>query len=100
MKTCNDCLYHDLCNEFNGTFEDMTCVFFKDKSLFIELPCPLGTTVYRICRKKYDVDGYGMQWEEDWGIVTNAFNLGMFHEIGVNVFLTVEEAEAALKQKE
>ncbi len=60
----------------------------------------VGETVYRVCKKKYDVDGYGMQWEEDMGIVTNAFHLGMLHEIGKTVFLTREAAEAALKARE
>lgn len=63
----------------------------------IVLPCKIGDTVYRICKRKYDVDGYGMQWQEDWGVVTNAFSLEMYHEIGKAVFLTPEEAEAALK---
>ena len=62
-------------------------------------PCKEGDTVYRVCKKKYDIDGYGMQWEEDWGIVTNNFNLGMLHEIGKTIFLTPEEAERVLKEK-
>ncbi len=66
----------------------------------IVLPCKIGDTVYRVCKKKYDVDGYGMQWVEDWGIVTNAFSLGMFYAIGKTVFLTREAAEAALKAME
>lgn len=65
----------------------------------IILPCKIGDTVYRICKKKYDIDGYGMQWEEDWGIVTATFNLGMFDKIGKTVFLTKEEAEEALRVK-
>ena len=62
-------------------------------------PCKVGDTVYRVCKKRYDVDGYGMQWEEDWGVVTNRFHLGMLHEIKKNVFLTREEAEAVLAEK-
>lgn len=65
----------------------------------IILPCKIGDTVYRVCKKKYDVDGYGKQWEEDWGIVTNTFHLGMLYEIGKNVFLTREEAEEVLRSK-
>ena len=69
----------------------------EEQGRLIILPCKIGDTIYRVCKKKYDVDGYGMQWEEDWGIVTNSFHLGMFHEIGKNVFLTREEAEEVLK---
>lgn len=64
------------------------------------LPCKIGDTVYRVCKKKYDVDGYGMQYIEDWGIIRNAFSLNMYHEIGKTVFLTREAAEAALKARE
>lgn len=60
-------------------------------------PVKVGDTVYRVCKRKYDVDGYGMQWFEDWGIVANAFHLRMLNEIGKTVFLTKEEAEAKLK---
>lgn len=72
----------------------------EEQRRLIIIPCKIGDTVYRVCKKKYDVDGYGMQWEEDWGIVTNAFHLGMFHEIGKTVFLTREEAEENLKDKQ
>lgn len=71
----------------------------KKQGRLVVLPCKIGDVVYRVCKKKYDVDGYGMQWEEDWGIVTNTFHLGIYHEIGKNVFLTKEEAEKVLKSK-
>ena len=65
----------------------------------IVLPCKVGETVYRICKKKYDVDGYGMHFIEDWGIIRNAFSLKMYHELGKTVFLTREAAEEALKAR-
>lgn len=71
----------------------------EEQGRLVILPCKIGDTVYRVCKKKYDVDGYGMQWVEDWGITTNTFHLGMFHEIGKNVFLTREEAEEVLRSK-
>ena len=66
----------------------------------IALPCLIGDTVYRICKKKYDVDGYGMQFVEDWGIIRNAFSLKMYHELGKTVFTTREAAEEALKARD
>lgn len=66
----------------------------------IVLPCKIGDTVYRICKRKYDVDGYGIQFITDWGIIRNAFSLKMYHELGKTVFLTREDAEAALKARE
>lgn len=63
-------------------------------------PCKIGDTVYRICKRKYDVDGYGMQFIEELGIIRNAFSLNMYHELGKTVFLTREAAEKALKARE
>lgn len=63
-------------------------------------PCKVGDMVYLVCKKKYDVDGYGMQWYEDWGIVTLAFRLDMIGNIGKTVFLSREDAEKALKERE
>ena len=83
-----------LLSERLAKYEDL-----EKQGRLVTLPCKIGDTVYRVCKKKYDVDGYGMQWEEDWGIVTNTFHLGMFYEIGKNVFLTREEAEEVLKSK-
>lgn len=69
----------------------------EEQGRLVELPCKIGTTVYRICKKKYDVDGYGMQWCEGWGIVTHGFSMGNMNELGKTVFLTREEAAKALK---
>lgn len=63
----------------------------------IVLPCKVGQTVYKVCKRKYDVDGYGMQWVEDWGILNLPFRVDMIDQIGKTVFLTKEEAEAKLK---
>ena len=63
-----------------------------ERERLVILPCKIGDVVYRVCKRRYDVDGYGMQWEEDWDIVINAFRVDMLDEIGKNVFLTKEEA--------
>ena len=99
---CENCLYNKNCqfiaSHRTAQVEEYTA--FEDKSEWIHLPCKIGTTVYRVCKKKYDVDGYGMQWFEDWGVVTNRFDLCMLKEIGKMVFLTREEAEKVLEEKE
>ena len=53
--TCKDCIHYDVChNNFKNIDlnEEMTdehrCVYFKDKSRIIELPCKVGDTVYYI----------------------------------------------------
>lgn len=51
--TCKDCIHYDIChNNFKNIDlnEEMTdehcCVYFKDKSRIVELPCKAGETVY------------------------------------------------------
>lgn len=39
---CRDCIHYEVC-EYKG---DMLCDYFKDKSLFVELPCKVGDKVY------------------------------------------------------
>lgn len=46
MKTCENCIHYDLCSKYFYVGE--LCGGFKDKSKFIELPCPIGDTVYEI----------------------------------------------------
>ena len=48
--TCKDCVHYDVCNRIgnkilNG-FE--VCDQFKDKTRFVELPCKVGDTVYKV----------------------------------------------------
>ena len=64
----------------------------------IVLPCKVGTVVYCVCKWKYPVDSYRMNWEEDWVVLTRLFDLSMIPEIGKTVFLTRKEAEQALEE--
>lgn len=86
-----DCSYKQIYDRL-AEYEDL-----EEQGRLVELPCKIGTTVYRICKKKYDVDGYGMQWYKDWGVVTHSFSIGNMNELGKTIFLTREEAEKALR---
>ena len=77
-----------------GEYEDL-----EEDGRLIRLPCKIGDIVYRVAWKKYDVDGYGMQWEEDWGIVSERFRIYMLESMGKNIFLSMEEAENCLLRK-
>ncbi len=49
--TCKDCFHYEACNDFafGGGIEFSNadkCKHFKDKSLFIEMPCKVGDTIY------------------------------------------------------
>ena len=86
------------------------CQCFQDRSRFVEFPCKVGDTVYviesidgeeKIIQDHvetmgigYYVDGINIyQWD---GVKTD----GYFEDFGKTVFITREEAEQALKERE
>ena len=116
MATCKDCLHVEICKDHlcHGFTAD-GCQHFKDRSHFVELPCKVGDTVYRI-----DKGGYYPKYEpfvqkltvteiswkhEKYGtkdlgfaIIANGIRY-KFSSIGKTVFLTREEAEAELARR-
>lgn len=80
---------------------DKLCEYedLEEDGRLIRLPCKIGDIVYRVVWKKYDVDGYGMQREEDWGIFFERFQIYMLESIGKDIFLSIEEAENCLLRK-
>lgn len=53
MSTCKDCIHFDVCDaldRLNGIHKPGLphCGYFKDKSLTIDLQCPIGTHLYRV----------------------------------------------------
>lgn len=81
-----------------ATYEDA-----EEKGLLIRLPCKLGDTVYHIVshtRHTVDVTGYCMEWKLVTTIEPTVFRIWMVDAVGKTVFLTREEAEAALKSKD
>ena len=103
MATCKDCIHYELCFDDNITqFDDGNaeqCAYFKDKSKLVELPCKVGDTVYEIdggdsesgniysrVVRKIIFDTKGIAFDE--------------RAIGKSIFLTREEAEKVLKERE
>lgn len=122
MANCENCYHESVCKGIMNNVDVVynpqkdawitpeNCLGYKDKSLIVELPCKVGDTVYQITRNfisefrvrfievsKYDciyihtdiMDGIiftGEIFSED--------------EIGKIVFLSREEAEKALKERE
>lgn len=114
MATCKDCLHVEACLESD---KDLICRDYKDHSRFVELPCKVGDKVYldNLHIKYADVigiyiDAFGGVF--DLRIYTNiqlANGFGYeyfiskdytFEDIGKRIFLTREEAEQALKERE
>lgn len=56
MKVCKDCIHYDVCDHFvkirtetlSSIQQSEDCLFFKDKSKFIKLPCSIGDVTYAI----------------------------------------------------
>lgn len=118
MKTCKDCVHYPICSDVGvaryDIFDDderyTTCIMFKDKSKFIELPCSIGDTVYypyagKILEKKvtayhriYDARS-GIQGINWWYELDNDEAETMDIDlIGKTVFLTREEAKKKLEE--
>ena len=118
MATCKDCVHYDVCEFHLDEKTTMTvneCMHFKDASKFVELPCKVSDTVY-ICTcfgmwyAPHEIDKCEMKVTRiilaNNSIVFEAmkdkYNADTFiqRQIGKTVFLTREEAEKALKERE
>ena len=120
--TCKDCIHYEACN----IVEHLTTIFknnaekecndFKNRSKFIELPCKVGDTIFRICpvpRNKgcrscpweyCDCHDIGYQKEEKNTIrevkaKDFAWIIKRTPYFGKIYFLTREEAEQALRER-
>lgn len=93
MIYCKNCIHCEICDEDSQLppQELYYCRFFKDKSKFIELPCPIGTTVYMITTSYDDWSGYDFK-----KIIQASFRLDMLRDFNKRFFLTREEAEKKL----
>jgi len=52
-KKCENCIHENVCGFYFGltketVADNLNCIFYKDKSLCVELPCKVGDTVYEI----------------------------------------------------
>ena len=93
-KTCKDCVCNELCTTigFNNGFQGgEQCRHFKDKSLFIELPCKVGDRVYCESWIKGRIKSFNAP-DTYWIIEKKEL-------FGKELFLTREEAEQALKER-
>ena len=94
MNTCKQCIHFDVCpSEYIATGMSELCLNFKDSAKFVELPHPLGATVYM------PIYGYD-SWENRKysNILEIEFTLSMLYGINKRFFLTREEAEAKLEE--
>ena len=100
MASCKDCIHYEFCCAGKSGLPDyVNCKYFKDRNRFVELPCKVGDTVFVVNGFK-EIE----EFEVDYYVVEkNVISVGMVddgeYEIET-VFLTREEAERALKERE
>lgn len=106
MNQCKDCIHYEACEDWaieygDNFFPFNNCQVFKPKSRYIELPCAVGDTVYRIYTRSWvgedKVDDFcitdrGLFYYDDKSRETSC------DKFGKTVFLTKEEAEKALER--
>lgn len=109
MANCKECIHNNVCRNYEP-ISYSACSDFKDKSRFIELPCKVGDTVYTTYHGSLSVykvteirindflwaELYNPKYSDEYKteIVCLDFSFNEF------VFLTREEAEKALKERE
>lgn len=115
--TCKDCIHYELCSYDEPDIN--MCELFRDKSLIVELPCKARDKYYRISVTCSD-GGYSTKGEhfpsysdceyccdicdKEYVVTEHQFYsvidiLNSIDCIGKTVFLTREEAENALKER-
>ena len=122
MANCADCVHVEVCRftDLPAPLSDSyireseciekRCGNFKNRARFVEVPCAVGDTVYvieniageeKIIQDSVETIGIGyyadgVELYQFDGIKTD----GYFSDFGKTVFLTREEAEQALKERE
>ena len=127
MANCKDCVHVEVCEDFTKAklsperAEELLpvlrehgriCDHFKDRSRFVELPCMVGDTVYVLKGEHIEfahviaiyLDSSGGMFDlkifKEIAINFYISKYNTFENIGKTVFLTLEEAEQALKERE
>lgn len=113
MANCKDCINYGACKvaELNASNEvENWCDLFKDSTRFVELPCKVGDFVYLVTNLrtigKYLVTSIEIRKslvDINWKMIDGVGYPTPFvgaEKIGKTVFLSREEAERALEERE
>ena len=117
--TCKDCIHYEVCKKtriMNPSHNYAAeCNDYNDRSRFVELPCKVGDTLYRVNKGAKEpvimmrvIQLYIKQIHKDRTVMRidaiNDTDMGescyLPCDIGERIFLTREEAEAKLKEME
>lgn len=93
MNKCMNCLHTQVCGLWReqelqdaSSFQLSGCDHFQDRSMYLSLPCPIGSTVYVIGHR------YRAGRDECW-INKGKLRPSDLEKIGERVFLTYEDAK-------
>ena len=101
--TCKECVHYDICEMLRPIewCTGKTCLGFKNKANFVELPCKVGQTVWFIRDEKIIETKVEKIVLKNKGVYLklgcNAMYETSCNSIGKTLFLTKEEAEQKLK---
>ena len=102
--TCKECINNDICHK---VCSKDTCSFFKDKSIFVKLPCKIGDDIYEAFFKKVIKSHVVQIVVFSVGIWVYAQNSSELHmdrfkldDFGKYVFTNKQNAENAIKERE
>lgn len=108
--TCKDCVHYEVCVFHTKGNENEKCCHFKPKSRIVELPCEVGQTMYVLDKadvrnpiKKREFDEVAISRTKSLVFAEAEFGMRFaydFCRFGKTVFLSREEAENALKERE
>ena len=96
VQTCRDCAIHEAIQKL-AYYEDL-----EEQSLLLTLPYPVGTPLFIPCRKQGVKQDHIRRWQTNNKGLMFCSN-GSFYladAIGKSVFLTREEAELKLMERE
>ena len=114
MSKCENCIHDKACHLWLKGYA-VSCDNFKGKSLFVELPCKVGITLYFLYNRPYadkpvlttqiyeTNEWYFEIDEKEIAIcprMIHGLNGNYYYHIGKTVFLTKEEAEQKLREIE
>ena len=112
MSKCNNCYHNKVCIDGANFKSADNCRQYKDKSLIVELPCNPGDVLFKI---EYDYDSDSSYIVKikcdgieiyDCGIsiycktIEGNYDTYVPEDFGESVFLSREEAERALEERE
>ena len=89
-----NCIHGEVCAYMGMAYSSCEiCPFYKNAEQLYTLPAPLGTMAYLVRKMRYDVDGYGMQFEYYWGIEKIKFAIRHLELVNRTVFFDEEKAK-------